>query len=191
MAAHVPALHGASVTDIHGHRPLCQRIRADGQRIVSSRSRTRRDFEEPATALLGIVFLRHQLGYYNILPLYILLVFLSPFILFAVWRAPLISLAVSVAIYIVAQLPQVNLPSWPLPGLWAFNPFAWQFAFVAGMVIGVLWKRDKLSLPASRPLMIVSTVLVAFGAIVATDAFGFAPACSRLSTDWAVSTKPI
>lgn len=132
-------------------------------------------FEEPATALLGIVFLGHQLGYYNILPLYILLVFLSPFILFAVWRAPLISLAVSVAIYIVAQLPQVNLPSWPLPGLWAFNPFAWQFAFVAGMVIGVLWKRDRLSLPASRPLMIVSTVLVAFGAIVATDAFGFAP----------------
>lgn len=132
-------------------------------------------FEEPGTALLGIVFLGHQMGYYNILPLYILLVFLAPFILLAAWRNPLVTLMVSFAIYVIAQLPQVNLPSWPLPGLWFFNPFAWQFAFVSGMVVGVLARRDGLRVPASRPLMTISAVFVVLAAIVATNALGLVP----------------
>lgn len=132
-------------------------------------------FEEPGAALLGIVFLGHQMGYYNILPLYILLVFLAPFLLLAVWRSPLLSLALSLAIYVVAQSPQVNLPSWPLPGLWSFNPFAWQFAFMAGMVVGVLARRDGITIPASRPLTMLSAVFVALGAIVATDGFSLQP----------------
>lgn len=132
-------------------------------------------FEEPGTALLGILFLGHQMGYYNILPLYILLVFLAPFILLAAWRSPLATLTASFAIYVIAQLPQVNLPSWPLPGLWFFNPFAWQFAFVSGMVMGVLARRDRLSLPSSRPLLLICAVFVALAAVVATDGFGRIP----------------
>ncbi len=132
-------------------------------------------FEEPGTALLGIVFLGHQMGYYNILPLYILLVFLSPFLLLAAWRGPLLTLAVSFVIYVIAQLPQVNLPSWPLPGLWVFNPFAWQFAFVAGMTVGVLARRDGVRIPASRPLLLACAVFVAASVFVVADGFGLAP----------------
>lgn len=132
-------------------------------------------FESPGAALLGVVFLGHQLGYYNILPLYILLVFLSPFLLQAVWRRPLITLAVSFAVYVVAQMPQVNLPSWPLPGLWFFNPFAWQFAFVCGMATGVLWRRDGVRLPRSRLLMILSAAFVVLGIVVVRDGFGLMP----------------
>lgn len=132
-------------------------------------------FEEPGTALLGIVFLGHQMGYYNILPLYILLVFLSPFLLLAAWRKPLLTLALSFVIYVIAQLPQINLPSWPLPGLWFFNPFAWQFAFISALIIGVFVRKEGLHIPASRPLLIISALFVAFGAVVATDAFGLAP----------------
>ncbi|MGV6873902.1 OpgC family protein [Pseudochelatococcus sp. B33] len=132
-------------------------------------------FEEPGTALLGILFLGHQMGYYNILPLYILLVFVAPFFLLATWRNPFLTLTVSFVIYVIAQMPQVNLPSWPLPGLWFFNPFAWQFAFVSGMTVGVLARRDGLHVPASRPLMTISTVFVALAAVVASNAFGLVP----------------
>lgn len=132
-------------------------------------------FEEPLTAIVGIVSLGLQMGYYNILPLYILLVFLAPFILEVVWRRPLAALAVSFVIYVIAQLPQVNLPSWPVPGLWFLNPFAWQFVFVIGMVMGVLSRRDGLTMAPSRPATLMAGLFLAFAAIVVTNAFGFVP----------------
>ncbi|MFT0892553.1 OpgC family protein [Pseudochelatococcus sp. G4_1912] len=132
-------------------------------------------FDAPVAALLGVLSLGHQLGYYNILPLYILLVFLAPFLLMSAWRWPLITLSVSFIVYAIAQAPQVNLPSWPVTGLWFLNPFAWQFVFVIGMVIGVMMRRSNVKLPTSPLLVFSAMAFIGIAALIVTNAFGFRP----------------
>ncbi|MGI6245013.1 MAG: OpgC family protein [Pseudochelatococcus sp.] len=132
-------------------------------------------FDDPSAALLGIVSLGHQLGYYNILPLYILLMLCAPFILLAAWRSPMTTLTVSFVIYAIAQAPQVNLPSWPVPGLWFLNPFAWQLAFVIGVVTVVVMRRSGDALPGFRWLTAICALLVVAGIVLTTNCFGYRP----------------
>lgn len=132
-------------------------------------------FDAPVAAIFGIISLGHQIGYYNILPLYILLVFLAPFILLAAWHKPLMTFVISFTIYAIAQLPEVNIPSWPTTGLWFLNPFAWQFVFVIGVVIGVAMRRSNAKLPTSRLPVLCATAFVIFSLVLTTNAFGFKP----------------
>ncbi|MFC0219770.1 hypothetical protein FHS82_001270 [Pseudochelatococcus lubricantis] len=132
-------------------------------------------FDDPAAALLGIMSLGHQLGYYNILPLYILLMLCAPFILLAAWRSPMATLIVSFIIYAIAQAPQVNLPSWPVEGLWFLNPFAWQFAFVIGVVAVIVMRRSGEQLQALPWLTAVCSLFVAAGVVLTTNMFGLEP----------------
>lgn len=91
-------------------------------------------FEEPLRAHIGLVILSHQLGYFDILPLYVVLMFWAvPMVLIhRFWRAALLPL--SLAIYAMTLVTRLNLPNWPMDGDWFFNPFSWQFIFVLGFV---------------------------------------------------------
>lgn len=129
--------------------------------------------EDPSAALVGILSLGHQIGYYNILPLYILLMVITPLLLASVRRSPMLTLVVSFVIYAIAQAPQVNLPSWPVPGLWFLNPFAWQFAFVIGVITGQALKKGQLS--KSQPLFCATLVFVLIAPIVMSNMGGLMP----------------
>jgi hypothetical protein len=82
------------------------------------------------------VLLTHQLGYFNILPLYVVLVALAPGLAVFARYAPAVILPVSAAIYIVTLATGINLPSWPEDGTWFLNPLAWQFIYVLGFLLG-------------------------------------------------------
>jgi hypothetical protein len=99
-------------------------------------------FTNPVEATVGLVLLTHQLGYFNILPLYVGLLVLAPvFILIARIRRWL-ALAASFGLYAACLAFELNLPSWPVEGHWFFNPLAWQFVLVLGF-LSSLWARDS------------------------------------------------
>src|SRR6476620_7537973 len=73
----------------------------------------------------------------DVLPLYIVLVFTAPLMLWAMVRRPNLTLAGSVLIYIGARIFDWNLASYPPGTHWYFNPFAWQLMFVFAAWCGV------------------------------------------------------
>jgi len=92
-------------------------------------------FNDPVRAHLGLVALSHQLGYFNILPLYVALMFIAPLVALAQRFAPHALLPVSFGIYAFALISGVNFQTWPVEGSWFFNPLSWQFIYCLGFVL--------------------------------------------------------
>ncbi len=130
-------------------------------------------FTSPGNGLLGLALLTHQLGYFNILPLYIVLMLWAPVALALALRGPLLALAVSIGLYAATRAFGLNLPNWPEPGGWFFNPMAWQLVFTLGLVSAILW-RDGLPRPAPW-LVALSAATVVGAALIVTNEGGFAP----------------
>jgi hypothetical protein len=103
-------------------------------------------FGSPANGLLGLALLSHQLGYFNILPLYIVLMLWAPLAIALAQRTPLLALTVSAGLYAAARAFDLNLPNWPQPGGWFFNPFAWQLVFTMGVVAALVPQRSSAAL---------------------------------------------
>jgi hypothetical protein len=130
-------------------------------------------FGSPATALPAMALLTHQLGYFNILPLYVALMLWAPLALAIAMRNYVSSLAISIAIYLASRGFGLHLPTWPEAGGWFFNPFAWQLVFTIGVVSAVVWRNGP---PRASPgLIAVSAATVALAALVTTSMAGFAP----------------
>jgi len=139
-------------------------IEADGRSMV---------FGETAKGVTGILLLGHQLGYFNILPLYIALMLWAPVALILARFHVSLMLTVSAAIYIVARMGVLALPSWPEPGTWFFNPFAWQFLFTVGIATGILFAGRPM--PYSRRATAAAFVLLVASMAIVRDGFGLVP----------------
>jgi hypothetical protein len=89
--------------------------------------------DDPYRSILEAVLLRFQPSLLNILPLYVALML---FFAATVWllRWPRIMFGISFAIYMVVRFTGLNLTSWGEDG-WFFDPFAWQFLFVIGVML--------------------------------------------------------
>jgi hypothetical protein len=130
-------------------------------------------FSDTAKGITGIILLGHQLGYFNILPLYIMLMLWAPFALVLARMNLVFALAVSALLYVLARFGVLALQSWPEPGTWFFNPFAWQFLFTAGIVTGIVMMARGI--PYHRGLMIASLLVVGVSLVVTTAGFGLLP----------------
>lgn len=104
-------------------------------------------FEKPLGFVIGIPALTHQLGYTNILPLYTVLLLAAPAMILGARHAPRALLAASVVLWIAAGQFRLNLPNYPNPGGWFFNPLAWQVIFVLGLLTGVAMKEGRRLVP--------------------------------------------
>jgi hypothetical protein len=92
-------------------------------------------FNDPVRAHIGLVLLTHQLGYFDILPLYFVLMLVAPLVALTHRHARRILLPASLAIYVYALAFGVNFPTWPVEGVWFFNPLAWQLIYVLGFLL--------------------------------------------------------
>ncbi len=93
---------------------------------------------EPWSGTLGVMLGGHQLGYFNILPLYVFLILLVPLYLWLAVRHVGLMLAVSAALYLAAHLLPIDMPNFPTDEGWFFNPFAWQLLFAIGIALGIV-----------------------------------------------------
>ena len=104
-------------------------------------------YGQPLSTLVGIPLLTHQIGYLNILPLYTMLLLATPVFLLIGLRRPWLLLALSVALWAAAGQFRINLPNFPTPGGWFFNPLSWQILFVIGLMSGAAMKAGKRFMP--------------------------------------------
>lgn len=130
-------------------------------------------FLDPFRGILGILALSHQVAYFNILPLYIVLMAVAPLLLTLAWRGRFAMLAASAAVYAGARLAGVNLPSWPEPGGWYFNPFAWQFLFSLGIFCGGALRGQGV--PFNLGALRFSQAFTIASGLVVSNVFGMAP----------------
>ena len=101
-------------------------------------------FRDPIQTTIGLVLLTHQLGFFNILPLYVGLLTLAPIFVLVSRVNRWAALALSFALYLTSLTFELNLPSWPVQGRWFFNPLAWQFLLVLGFLCAV-WARESVT----------------------------------------------
>ena len=92
-------------------------------------------FNDPVPTHIGLAVLTHQLGYFDILPLYVVLMLMAPFFALIDRTVPSLLLPASAALYFASLAFRLTLPTWPVSGTWFFNPLAWQFVFVLGFSI--------------------------------------------------------
>jgi hypothetical protein len=96
-------------------------------------------FKDTASALIGMVLLGHQLGYFNILPMYMCFLAILPAMMWLARASLKLLLLASFLLWLGVGWYGFNIPNYPIPGGWFFNPFAWQFLFVIGFIAGQWW----------------------------------------------------
>jgi hypothetical protein len=132
-------------------------------------------FHDPVASHIGLALLTHQLGYFDILPLYVVLMLMAPLIVIIDRYLPNWLLPISLAVYAVTLAVPIQIPSWPVEGEWFFNPLAWQLVFVLGFVlaretgIGGIVRRHII------PIRIAGAVIVATAALVVYNHWWFDP----------------
>jgi len=119
-------------------------------------------FQQPLGVLIGLPTLTFQLGYLNILPLYTVMLLVSPALLMLGLRWPRLVFLGSILLWIAAGQFRLNFPNFPLSGGWFFNPFAWQILFVTGLLAGMAMKQGQRFMPYSPVLFGLAAALVIF-----------------------------
>ena len=118
-------------------------------------------FQDPALAHIGLVLLTHQLGYFDILPLYVVLMLTAPLIALIDRFARPLLVPLSLALYFASLTVPFTAPTWPVPGQWFFNPFTWQAIFVLGFALSRDdGTRSGLCTATSRSIRIVALPIV-------------------------------
>jgi hypothetical protein len=127
-------------------------------------------FQDPVHTQIGIVLLTHQLGYFDILPLYVVVMLIAPAFVIIDRFAPPLLVPLSLALYFAALTVPFTAPTWPVHGQWFFNPFTWQAIFVLGFVLSrdeglghfvrrnIAWIRK-----AALPVVLAAAIVVWFG----------------------------
>jgi hypothetical protein len=92
-------------------------------------------FYDPVPTHIGLALITHQLGYFDILPLYVVMLLIAPAIVLIDRYLPKLLLPLSLAVYACALGFRINPATWPVQGTWFFNPLAWQLVFVLGFVL--------------------------------------------------------
>lgn len=137
-----------------------------GTSALSERLNLGAFLNDPDNTTLGLVTLGHQLGYFNILPLYIVLLAVCPFMLQAAVSNRRLLICLSLAVWATAGTFGINLPSYPTDGGWFLNPFCWQLVFVIGLCIGVGVKKGKPLVGYSPFIMTLAVAYAFFSAYV-------------------------
>jgi hypothetical protein len=128
-------------------------------------------FNDPVPTHIGLALLTHQLGYFDILPLYVVLMLMAPFFALVDRVAKPLLLPISLALYVFVLAFRITLPTWPVAGTWFFNPLAWQFIFVLGFALadgkegpGAFARRHIVALRAiGVPIVIAGVLMARFG----------------------------
>ena len=123
-------------------------------------------FENPVATQIGIVTLMHQMGYFNILPLYVVLMAAAPLIVVLFRLSPTLLFGLSATLWIVTLWSGVNIVTWPIEGRWFFDPLAWQFVFVLGFLLARPVPLTSIVQHHRRALRYLSVVIVLVGVAI-------------------------
>lgn len=108
-------------------------------------------FDHTKDALLGLLTLHYVPNYFDIMPMYMVILAMVPAMMALARISPRLAIAASVALYLVAWNTGLGfpaeMPSSDVPDRkWFFNPLAWQIIFFTGFALSSGWIRP----PATR-----------------------------------------
>lgn len=118
-------------------------------------------FDNPGVAIIHAMLMQYTPVNTDVLPVFVLLHVGFPALLWLLNRAPQITLAGSLLLYLGAHLLGWNLPAWPR-GQWYFNPLAWQLLFVLGSWYAMADADRLRSVVRSNAAMVVAVLYLAF-----------------------------
>ncbi|MEM9249982.1 MAG: OpgC domain-containing protein [Pseudomonadota bacterium] len=109
-------------------------------------------FAEPAPQLIGLFTLTYVPNYFDILPMYLVILAMMPVMIALGRTSPYLAFAAMAALWVLAQsalwewlgAPDValNFPAEPWSEReWFFNPFGWQLIFFTGFAFMIGWLR--------------------------------------------------
>jgi hypothetical protein len=125
------------------------------------------NFLQHPDVLIGqALTLRYKPVNLDVLPLFITLVAVSPFVLWAMVRRPNLTMLGSVILYVLARWFNWNLPSYPPGATWYFNPFAWQLMFFFAAWCGVGGVAKLKGVIQSRLAQWVAVAWMAFALLI-------------------------
>lgn len=146
---------------------------------------------EPAKGLIGLATMTHQIGYHNILPMYVCLLLFLPVLMWLASRSLGLMLATSVVIYFATNVYGWNVPNYPTEGGWFFNPFAWQILFAIGFFVGARVLAGQTPVPYSRPLFWAAVAyLIGAGLYHRYNLYGLIPEVPLLPHNIQINEKP-
>jgi hypothetical protein len=115
--------------------------------------------ERPEESILALIQLKFMPVNMNVLPLYVVVLAVSPVVVWLLRKMPALALALAAGVYAAANWFGLNFPSFP-NGHWYFNPLAWQFLFVLGAWCG-LGAADWVWRLARSPLVLILAAVYA------------------------------
>jgi hypothetical protein len=121
--------------------------------------------DDPLNALIAYAGLRYVPAFFDILPMYVILLALVPPAILLARISPKLVLAASAFLWFLTPILGLHLSGHPLSNAtWYFNPFAWQFLFFIGFSLGIGWikaplRRNGILFPLAILVLIVSVPL--------------------------------
>src|SRR6056297_2906833 len=115
-------------------------------------------FDNAASNLVGLVTLTYVPNYFDILPMYLVILVMLPVFMALARLRPELALAGVVALWVLAQMDVLALPAEPWSDReWFFNPFGWQLVFFTGFALMSGWLPAP---PVNRRLIISAAAIV-------------------------------
>ena len=113
--------------------------------------------DDPAGLMLGLFTLTYVPNYFDILPMYMVILLLTPVVV-ALQRLSTGAAAAFCLLLYAAAWAGLDLSAEPWSDrTWYFNPFAWQILFFTGFSLQRRWLRPP---PARRPLLLAALAFV-------------------------------
>jgi hypothetical protein len=115
-------------------------------------------FDNTPANLMGLLTLTYVPNYFDILPMYLVILALMPAVVLLAWQSRYLAAAFVGALWLGANLGWLWLPAEPWSDRqWFFNPFGWQLVFFTGFAFMRGWiPAPKLS----RGLVIAALAIV-------------------------------
>ncbi|MDD7909905.1 OpgC domain-containing protein [Pseudovibrio exalbescens] len=116
-------------------------------------------FEDPIFNIPGILTLTYVPNYFDILPMYLVILALMPVMLLAYKTGGRTAVAgLAIALWLAANFRYLDLPAEPWSDRrWFFNPFGWQLLFFTGFALMRGWIPRP---PVKKSLLVVAAIIV-------------------------------
>lgn len=115
-------------------------------------------FDNTATNLVGLLTLTYVPNYFDILPMYLVILALMPVVLLLAWQSRWLAFAFMAALWLGANFGLLWLPAEPWTDReWFFNPFGWQLVFFTGFAFMRGWIPAP---PVNRVLIVAALAIV-------------------------------
>jgi hypothetical protein len=124
--------------------------------------------DEPGVSVAKALTLQFQPAFMHILPLYIVLLAVLPFVMAGFRSWPRVIFFASFALWLAVQFDKrIALSAYPDPDrVWPFNPFAWQALFFLGVWLGWRGTRGEVSWLSRRWLFWLAAGLSLVGFLI-------------------------